>query len=245
MIRVGARVRVLRLFLALFVLFFIWPYSVLGSSSASYQINESFLGPTGLLQGTSGSYDLRSGTGGDIGIGGSSSLTYDQAAGFNTTSEPRLAFAVNTSSVNLGSLSTSLAATATGSFSVLNYTSYGYIVQIIGSTPTNGSHNLSAMSGSGSSPGSEQFGINLVNNATPDVGADPVQVPSGTFAFGSAASNYNTADNFRYSSGATIAQATETSGETDFTISFLTNISTITPNGNYQGTLTLVCIGTY
>jgi hypothetical protein len=76
-------------------------------------------------------------------------------------------------------------------FSVLNYTSYGYVVQIFGDPPTNGTHTIVPMSTTGASQISEeQFGINLVANTVPSsIGANP---DNGQFGFGSVESNYNT-----------------------------------------------------
>jgi hypothetical protein len=158
-----------------------------------------------------------------------------------------LEFSVSTSSVSLGTLLTSQTGTGTASFSVRNYTSNGYIVQLIGGTPTNGSHSLTPLStASASSAGTEQFGVNTVANTAPvTFGADPQQVPDGSFSFGAAASGYNVANNFKYISGDVIAQAAESSGQTTYTISYIANISSSTPTGQYTTAQSLVCTGTY
>jgi hypothetical protein len=77
------------------------------------------------------------------------------------------------------------------------------------------------------------------------LGSDPVQVPSSSFSFGAAAANYNTACNFTYNNGDTVAQSTQSSGETDFTISYLFNISSITPGGTYTMNQSLVATSTF
>jgi hypothetical protein len=220
------------------------------SSSSSYQIEEDTFSTGGDIESQSGSYKSQSTTG-DLGVGNSNSASYQTNSGYNTTNEPRLAFSINSSSVSLGKLSTSVASTATSTFSVLNYTAYGYIVQIIGSTPSNGSHNLTAMSSTtASNVGTEQYGINVVRNTDfcgigCHLGADPVQTPSNTFSFGEAATNYDTDGNFRYVSGETIAEAPKSSGQTDYTVSYIANSSVNTPSGSYSGSHTLVCVGTY
>jgi hypothetical protein len=220
------------------------------SSSNSYQIEEDTFSTGGDIESQSSNYKSQSTTS-DLGTGNTSSTNYQANTGFNTTNDPRLVFTVNSSSINLGSLSTSVASTATSTFSVLNYTAYGYIVQIIGNTPTNGSHNLSALaSTSASNVGTEQYGINVVRNADfcgigCHLGADPVQTPSSSFSYGEAANNYDTDGNFRYVSGETIAQAPKSSGQTDYTISYMANASITTPSGSYSGSHTLVCVGTY
>lgn len=221
------------------------------STSTSYSIQEDFLGSGGVIESSSANYQSFDSIGG-IGVGDSASsgvpTSGSQAqSGYTTTNDPSLNFIVTGSTVSLGALSTSLAKTATGSFSVLNYTSSGYIVQILGNTPNNGAYNLANMaSAAASSVGTEQFGINLVANTSPTtVGADPVQQPSTAFSYGSAASGYNTTNLYKYVNGQTIATATRASGKTDYTISYLANISINTPGGSYSGNQTLVCVGTY
>lgn len=218
-------------------------------SSSNYRIDESFIGPGGSLESNSTNYQTAPGgqsLGNPGGVGDSESTNYRSQAGATTTDDPSLTCSVNTSSLNFGSLSSSATATATATFSVLNYTSHGYLVQIIGATPSSDGHNLTALSSGGSSTtGTEQFGINLVDNTTPNIGANPVQVPDGTYSFGEAASNYDTPDTFRYGSGETIARSLKTSGQTDYTISYIVNVSNTTPAGSYSGDQTLICIGTY
>lgn len=221
----------------------VWAQS---SSSSNYTIDEGFIGPGGLIDSSSANYSGNE-TIGDTAVGDGSSTNYQTQSGGITTNDPRLAFTVGTSSINFGALSTSTPVTATSTFSVLNYTSYGYVVQTIGTPPTSGSHTLSGMSTTGVSvPGTEQYGINLVANTAPATfGANPSQVPSGTFSSGAAGSGYNTANNFRYVNGETIASASASSGQTDYTVSYIINASSSTPGGTYTGTQSLVCTGTY
>lgn len=218
-------------------------------SSTNFRIDESFIGPGGSLESNSSSYSTAPGQQavGNSAGGNSSSTNYQTQGGAPSTDDPALTCTVNSSSINFGALSTSATATATATFSVLNYTAYGYVVQIVGNTPNSGAHNLTAMSSNGSSTtGTEQFGINLVANTSPSsFGADPVQVPSGSFSFGTAATNYNTANSYRYVSGETIASAPKSSGQTNYTISYIVNVSTTTAGGSYSGNQTLVCTGTY
>lgn len=211
--------------------------------SAHYQIDESFVGGSGLVQSNSAHYQEGESIG-DTGIGNSASTNYQTNSGYTTTNDPALSFAVNTSSANFGSFSPSAAATTTSTFQVSNYTSYGYVVQIVGNAPSNGSHTLSAMSTTGpSQAGVEQFGINLVANTSPvSFGANPAQGIAGA---GVAASNYNTSNNYRYVSGETVATAPKSSGVTTYTISYLVNVGSRTPGGQYTSNQVLVCTGTY
>lgn len=215
-------------------------------SSSSYSLPESYIGPGGTVNSTSAHYSENS-TAGDIGTGTSSSTSYQTQAGFNTTSDPRLVLIVDTSSVAFGNFSSSVASTGTSTFKVLNYTAHGYSVYTVGNTPTNGAHHLNPISPAAASQvGVEQYGINLKANTSPvALGANPVQVPSASFSYGQAATGYNTADNYRYGAGEKIAESVQSSGETDYTISYIVNVSSTTPGGVYTGSQELVVVGAY
>lgn len=215
-------------------------------SSTNYKIQEDFVGGGGLPQSSSTNYNAQDTTGANA-VGNSVGSAYQAQSGATTTADPTLTFSVNTASVSLGSLSTSITRTGTATFNVLNYTSYGYVVQILGSPPNNGAHTLTNMSSPASSSiNTEQFGINLVANTSPTTfGANPAQVPDNTFSFGAAASGYDATNTYKYVSGNTIASATKTSGQTNYTISYIANISNSTPGGSYSGNQVIVCTGTY
>ncbi len=217
--------------------------------SSGFCIPESFIGPGGNLDSGSPSYQFQSGQQavGNTGAGQSGSANFSTQSGTPTTSDPRLSCVLNAATLNFGNFSTAAAVTATATFNVLNYTSYGYTVSILGATPSNGSHNLSGVNPTDTShTGTEQFGINLVANTSPaSFGANPVQVPDNTFSFGAAATNYDTSNNYRYVAGETIASSVKTSGETDYTISYIVNTATTTPGGKYTGNQVILCTGTY
>lgn len=215
--------------------------------STNYRIDEHWLGPGGLIDSNSANYQLGGSTLGDTATGRSDSTTYRTELGFDTTSEPRLSMIVNTSSINFGALSTSTTATATSTFSVLNYTAYGYSVFTIGNPPRTGGYTLAGMNpAAASAVGTEQYGINLKANTSPvSFGADPAQIPSASFSYGIASTGYNTANNYRYVNGEKIAEAPQTSGQTNYTISYIVNVSTTTAGGRYSGSQSLVVVGTY
>lgn len=217
-----------------------------GLSSPNFIIEEDFVGGGGVNNSTSPNFSSQDSIGAPA-VGDGKSTNNKTQSGATTTSDPMLEFGVNTSSVALGSLMTSLTRTGTASFSVRNYTSHGYVVQVVGNPPSTGSHTLTNMPAAApSSQGTEQFGMNLVANTLPTAfGASPVQVPSTDFSYGNAATGYATANNYRYNSGDVIARATESSGRTDYTISYIANVSNSTPGGSYIGSQTLVCTGTY
>jgi len=212
------------------------------SQSAHYVLNESTIGAGGLMQSSSANYTGQDSIG-SLAVGGAASTNFQVQAGATTTSDPALAVSVN-GTVNFPTFSATTPATTTTTFTVLNYTTYGYVAQIVGNPPSNGATTLSAMSTTGPSvAGSSQFGINLVANTSPaSVGANP---NNGQFGFGTVAPNYATANSYRYVSGETIAQATKNSGLTTYTITFLVNVPALTPGGVYTSNQTLIVTGTY
>lgn len=233
-------------------------------ASSNYSMNESELGAGGDFSGFSSNYsfipsiDDGGSTLGETGVGNSSSTNYQTNGGLNPTAQPSLSLTVDVTPASLGLLSTSSANTATASFSVSNYTSYGYVVQVVGTPPSYGGHQLAAMTGNAglggdaSQNGVEQFGMNLVLNhspANPVVGsADPACQVAG-FCFGVAGdgttAKYATDGRYRYVSGETIASGPKSSGVTNYVITFLANQSTTTPSGAYSGNLAIVATGTY
>lgn len=216
------------------------------TASPNYHFEESTIGAGGLLQSNSANFQGQSSVG-DIGIGNSASPNFQVDAGSQTTNDPRLAISVNQAS-SLGIFSPTTTATATSTFTVLNYTSSGYIVTIAGTPPTHDGHSIAPMTADNTDPAAasttsfEQFGINLKANTTPNVGANPV---NGLFAFGANHTQYDIADRFRFVSGETIAVAPKSSGTTTYTISYIVNVGALTPGGHYTSAQTLIVTGTY
>ncbi len=212
-------------------------------SSNSYQFDETVVGAGGLNQSASNSYQGSNSTG-DLVVGNTASGGYQIDTGSKTTPDPALSFTVTNAAADFSTFSPTIPSTATSTFSVSNYTSFGYIVQIFGTPPTNGTHTIAAMSAPYTSTlGIEQFGINLVANHLPvSVGANP---DNGQFGFGSVTSDYNTDGTYRFVSGDSIASAPKSSGVTNYTISYLVNVSSITQGGQYTSNQTIIITGTY
>lgn len=230
--------------LAVALCYFVGTHSLYAvTQSTNYKFDETAIGSGGLNQSSSTNFTGRDSVG-DIGVGTSTSGNYQVAAGSTTTNDPALSVAIGGSAINFGSFSAASPTTATATFTVLNYTSYGYIAQIVGNPPTNGATTLAAMSTTGSSvPGTSQFGINLVANTLPvSVGANP---DTGAFGYGSAAPNYATPNMYRYASGETIALSTKSSGLTTYTISYLINVNSLIQGGIYTSNETIIVTGTY
>jgi hypothetical protein len=234
-------------------------------SSSNYSVVESQMGGTGDLDAQSSSYRFDPGVddggstlGDTTGGGNSTSTSYQTNGGYNTTAQPGLSLSINSGSVDFGNVSVGTQATGTTTFSVINYTSYGYAVTLVGNAPTYGGHALSALATDTSyNATAEQFGVNLVLNTVAGVGADPVQVPGGppTFGYGVAGDGstgtygtnrpYTVSDKWRFVSGETVASAPRSSGQTTYTMSLMMNAIQTTPGGKYSGELELVATGTF
>ena len=225
------------------------------SNSANFQVNEVFMGSGGELHACGTAYCSKQ-SAGEIAAGNMAGTAFKAHGGFNTDREPYLAFSVAGSSTDLGTLSTVGTATTTATFAVKTYLASGYVVQFASDPPTNNSTSPHAMSTpatpTASAVGTEQFGINLVQNLTScspaapaNFGNDPVQVPDNTFSFGTVNANYNTCGKFMYQKGDALASSSRSTGETDYTISFIYNIGVTTPDGQYTFNGTLVATSTY
>lgn len=218
------------------------------SSSPNYRVDQTIFGSGGELDASSSSYRSRQ-TAGELTIGQTESLNYRAFAGYNTTDEPYIEFVVTADDIDLGYLDTTQASTATGTFYVRAWQASGYSVVTASDPPTNTGANAQQLNAlatpTASSPGTEQFGINLKDNATPDVGSEPLQSPDSSFSFGVPATGYDTPDSFKYVKGDVIAASGESSSVTIYTISYLFNIDNATPSGQYVFNHVLVATGTY
>lgn len=217
-------------------------------TSPNYEIDEVFIGNGGELEACGTAYCAEQSAGG---IGGeSSSANFGAQAGFGTPGEPTLSVTVSNYNVDMGVLSSSSTSAASANFSVANYLSEGYVVRIFGNTPTNttgpGTHSLTPLNSPNPSQiGVEQFGINLVANSTPGIGANPVQVPDNNFSYGIPAVGYDQEDYFKYVNGDIIAESDQETGQTDYTMSIISNISTSTPGGRYQTILVVQAVAVF
>jgi hypothetical protein len=214
------------------------------SASSSYSVDQVFFGNGGELNACSASYCTKQAAG-ETTVGNTSSTTYQAQTGFNIDRQEYIEFNVTNANVDLGTVTSGAVAKGSANFYVKAYLSSGYNVTVNGPAPTNSGHQITPMTGSGSTPGTEQFGINLVANSSPSVGASPVQVPSTAYSFGVAATGYDTANTYKYNNGDIIASAPKSSGETDYTISYIMNISNVTPGGTYTTAQSLVATATF
>lgn len=224
------------------------------SQSTNYGVNEVQFGAGSQLNATSSHYQAQTNLG-STAAGLTKSPAYWAEAGYLTPNVPFLELKVDSANVDLGTLSSVSASTGTATFHVRAYVDSGYVVMSMNDPPQNesGAFMTPSASPSASAPGTEQFGINLVQNltscATPapaNFGADPVQQPDNTYANGQAATGYNTCGLFKYAKGDVIANTSGNGwGQTDYTISYVMNIQALTKAGSYKLNQDLVAVATY
>jgi hypothetical protein len=217
------------------------------SSSTNYKVEETFFGTGGELDAASANYKAKQSAGEAV-VGNASSANYQFYGGFNTTDQPLLEFAVNGGVYDLGILDPTVPGTAVAAFTVRNYLSSGYTVLIRGAAPSTsgGLHALAAMNSlAGSTPGTEQFGVNLTANTNPAIGTAVTQSPDSSFGSGAATSDYDTPNQFKFVDGDTIAFSNKSSGQTNYWLSLIANISRDTPAGQYGGSLNIQVVPTF
>ena len=224
------------------------------SSSSSYSVDRVFFVAGGELEACGAIYCAKQ-TAGEVAAGHTAGAAFRAQAGNNVEREPYLAFSVAGSSTDLGYLSPAGTAVAEATFAVKTYLANGYVVQLASDPPTNvenPSHQIDGLA-TPTTPqvGTEQFGINLTENSnvlcgsTVNVGSNPVQVPDNTFSFGTVDTDYDNCGQFKYVKGDTIASSSRSTGETDYTIAFIYNISDQTPDGEYVFSGQLVATSTF
>jgi len=232
--------------------------AALQSTSAHYGVDETSFGSGGLLcdvtQGDGSAHYCASQTLGENAAGNSASANYQiQAGNSETDRQPYIEFVVDNTNINLGKLTSGTTAYATATFHVKTYLADGYTVVNASDGPQNGSYSMHTLSTpTASNPNAEQFGINLVANSTActtpapaNFGADPVQQPDSSFASGQVGSDYDTCGLFEYKKGDVVAYSNASTSQTDYTVSYIFNITPITPGGTYTMNHVLVATSTF
>lgn len=154
-----------------------------------------------------------------------------------------LTFTLGTANVALGTLTSGTTGKGTSTMSVATNAATGYSISYKPTTTlASGSNNITALTAGGASAtGTPQFGINLVSNTTPAVGANVSGAGTGT-----ASAGYNTSNSFKFDvSGGTVAQASIPTNSNTYTASYIANISDITPPGAYSTNITYVATANF
>lgn len=215
------------------------------SKSSNYSVTETEFNAGASLNSCSGNYCART-TLGEVSTGNASSATKSTTFGAIVPGEPSLDLIIETGVSDLGELSSTRTATKTMNVKIRSYLSDGYTLQIVGSAPKYGGYTISTPSSpTASVKGTEQFAINVAANTVPSVGANPVQVPDDTISFGEVTDNYKQANMFMYNSGDVVGLSQTQSGQTDYTISMIVNVSNTTPAGHYSADFAAVVTPVY
>lgn len=207
--------------------------SIAGMSSDNYQIWVDTFDAGGGLTNSSG-FKVDSNLS-DFNASQSESANFGQKIAFSgIEGEPTVGFSVQTVSLDFGELSSKITRYVTHTFSAYTNAKEGYTIKVYGQSLHSADYTIDVIGSTAASIsiGSEQFGLNLVRNTLPDLGADPVG------GIGVAAANYNEVNKFAFNSGDTIAYAESYSYQTNFTVTAIVNIADDTPAGAYGTVLT-------
>ena len=91
-----------------------------------------------------------------------------------------------------------------------------------------------------SNPGTSQFGINLVSNSSPSVGANV-----GGPGVGRATANYRVQNRYRFVNGERVAFAPLPAAFNRYTVSYVVNVSEDQAPGVYSSTITYTAIASF
>lgn len=156
---------------------------------------------------------------------------------------------ITNDTIDFGLFSPTATVSATSEMAASTNGESGYAVTVSGATLTSGSNTIDAIGGTAttSSIGTSQFGLNLVDNATPNVGTNVTPAFDGGDYLGQPSAQYDTADNFAFNASAsqTVAASTGPSAAQEYTISYIVNVAGNQPPGVYTTTLTYICTPTY
>lgn len=239
------------------------------SCSTTYGVGETHFGSGGqvCIPGTNGSANYCADmSAGDLNVGSASSTNYQTHAGsgLSTHREPYLEFSAGGVSTDLGTLDVSKTATVNANFTIKTYLADGYTIQVASQPPIDnapGHHVFNVPSTpSVPSPGTEMFGMNLIANSTnpsggsTPYGANPSCAPDSSFCpsgamSSSITSNYNQDGKYYYPSGPnytdTVVNSNTSTGAVSYTLSFVYDISSVTPDGLYTYNGVFVATSTY
>lgn len=143
--------------------------------------------------------------------------------------------------LNLGDLSTDRPTTGQSQMVIATNAANGYAMAISGQSLTSGTNGIAALADpTTSSPGNNQFGINLRNNSVPNSGSDASGPGSGA-----PTARYNQINRFSFRSGDIIASHNTVSDFQKYTVTYLVNISRSQPPGVYSSTFMYTGLGNF
>jgi hypothetical protein len=143
---------------------------------------------------------------------------------------------------NLGNLSPDTPLYTQSQMSAATNASGGYVITANGPTMEAGTHVIDALSTqTASAPGNSQFGINLRENSSPQVGEEPVGASNNAVI----APGYDMPNVYQYHDGDVLASADGVSLFRRFTVSYVINVPPNLLPGDYTTTITYICTGRF
>lgn len=143
---------------------------------------------------------------------------------------------------DMGELSPRTTLTAQSQMAVGTNATGGFAITAVGPPVSAGNSVIkSATAPVASRVGTNQFGINLVANNTPDVGRDP----EGSWTNAVVSPDYNLPNQYKYVSGDVVAYSPNVSLMKKFTVSYILNSDENLKAGVYTTTITFVASGRF
>lgn len=143
---------------------------------------------------------------------------------------------------DMGELSPDSTLTAQSQMAVGTNASSGFVITANGSSLAAGTNVIDGLaSPTKSTPGTNQFGINLVANNEPTVGDNP----EGTFANAVPSPDYSQPNHYKFVAGDTVAYSPNVSLMKKFTVSYIVNSSQDLHPGVYTTTVTFIASGRF
>jgi hypothetical protein len=143
---------------------------------------------------------------------------------------------------DLGDLAPDKTLTTTSQMAAGTNATGGYVITANGPSLEAGTHVIDPLPiPTVSAQGNSQFGINLVANTSPQMGADP----DGPFTNATVAQDYSIPNQFTYRDGDVVASAPNVSLIRRFTVSYLVNSPPDIRAGVYTTTITFICTGRF
>lgn len=143
--------------------------------------------------------------------------------------------------INFGDFTSTATSTAESQLLTATNAASGFAIRAYGSTMTSGNNIINGLGARDvSRPGVSQFGLNLVANQNPAVGADPTGDGSAAVA-----ADYDQSNFFKFNSGDILASNAGVDSYRKFTVSYIVNIPTGQTPGVYAATLTYICLANF
>ncbi len=148
----------------------------------------------------------------------------------------------NTYYSDMGNLDTNQTLTASSQMAVGTNATQGFAITANGTSLAAGTNVINALTApTASVPGTNQFGINLVENKDPTVGSNP----EGTFTNAIPSADYDQPNKYKFVPGDLVAYSPNVSLMRKFTVSYIVNASPTLRAGVYTTTITFIASGRF